>query len=119
MTDLSKRIGRLSPEQVRELRQRLPPSRQPAPEADLDGGDHSGTPMAFSLLFFSGNGDLAREGKYRLLLESARFADERGFSAIWTPERHFQAFGALFPNPSVLGAAIAAVSKRIAIRAGS
>ena len=119
MTDLSKRIGRLSPEQVRELRQRLPPARQPTPEAGSYGGDHSGTGMAFSVMFFSGNGDVAQEGKYRLLLESARFADERGFSAVWTPERHFQAFGGLFPNPSVLGAAIAAVTKRIAIRAGS
>jgi natural product biosynthesis luciferase-like monooxygenase protein len=75
--------------------------------------------MAFGLMFFSGNGDTTSTGKYRLLLESARFADERGFSAVWTPERHFQAFGGLFPNPAVLGAAIAAVTKRIEIRAGS
>ena len=39
--------------------------------------------------------------KYRLLLEGARFADTHGFSAVWTPERHFHAFGGLYPNPSV------------------
>ncbi|MDH3603844.1 MAG: LLM class flavin-dependent oxidoreductase, partial [Candidatus Tectomicrobia bacterium] len=37
----------------------------------------------------------------------------------WTPERHFQAFGGLFPNPSVLSAALAMVTHRLQIRAGS
>jgi natural product biosynthesis luciferase-like monooxygenase protein len=119
MSDLSKRIGSLSPEQARELRRRLSPvprvegdTRTPVPE-------HGEADMAFSLLFFSGNGETADRDKYRLLLEAAKFADGRGFSAVWVPERHFQAFGGLFPNPSVLGGAIAAVTKRIEIRAGS
>ncbi len=53
------------------------------------------------------------------MLEGARFADRHDFSAIWTPERHFHEFGGLFPNPSVLSAAIAAGTERLQIRAGS
>jgi natural product biosynthesis luciferase-like monooxygenase protein len=57
--------------------------------------------------------------KYELMLESAKFADERGFCAVHTPERHFGAFGGPFPNPAVTSAAIAAVTERIQIRASS
>jgi non-ribosomal peptide synthetase component F len=75
-------------------------------------------PIDFSLFYFADAAGDARE-KYRLLLEGARFADEHGFQAVWTPERHFHAFGGLYPNPSVTGAAVAATTRRIAIRAGS
>jgi len=57
--------------------------------------------------------------KYRLLLDSAKFADEHGFNAVWTPERHFASFGGLFPNPAVTSAALATVTKHVALRAGS
>jgi natural product biosynthesis luciferase-like monooxygenase protein len=53
------------------------------------------------------------------VLEGARFGDTHGFDSIWIPERHFHRFGGLFPNPSVLAAAIAALTRRISIRAGS
>ncbi|HVG95874.1 MAG TPA: MupA/Atu3671 family FMN-dependent luciferase-like monooxygenase, partial [Chloroflexota bacterium] len=74
----------------------------------------------FSLFYFASDegADSAGE-KYRLLLEGARFADRNGFVAVWTPERHFHAFGGLYPNPAVAGAAIAAVTERVQIRAGS
>lgn len=75
-------------------------------------------PMDFSL-FYWGNDDGAGPAKYRLLLEGAKFADEHGFQALWTPERHFHAFGGPYPNPAVTGAAVAAVTKNLAIRAGS
>ncbi|MBD0319648.1 MAG: LLM class flavin-dependent oxidoreductase, partial [Gemmatimonadetes bacterium] len=75
--------------------------------------------LDFSLFYFGGDGATDRPDKYRLLMEGARFADRNGFSAVWTPERHFHQFGGLFPNPSVLSAAIAAVTERIHIRAGS
>jgi natural product biosynthesis luciferase-like monooxygenase protein len=75
--------------------------------------------MDFSLFFFSHDGSTHTENKYSLLLESARFADANNFSAVWTPERHFQDFGGLYPNPSVLGAALAMITKNIQIRAGS
>ncbi|WP_405845799.1 MupA/Atu3671 family FMN-dependent luciferase-like monooxygenase [Streptomyces sp. NBC_01518] len=73
--------------------------------------------MKFGLFFFA-NGQDAPE-QYRLLLEAARFADAEGFSAVWTPERHFHDFGAPFPNPSVTSAAVAAVTSRVGVRAGS
>ena len=74
----------------------------------------------FSLFYFSSDengGDAA--AKYRLLTEGAKFGDTNGFKAVWTPERHFHAFGGLFPNPAVTSAAIAATTKQIQIRAGS
>jgi natural product biosynthesis luciferase-like monooxygenase protein len=75
--------------------------------------------MEFSLFFFADSGSSPADDRYRLLLESARFADAHGFAAVWTPERHFHAFGGLYPNPSVTGAALAAVTERLEIRAGS
>lgn len=75
--------------------------------------------MDFSLFYFSGNGSTVSRDKYRLLLDGAKFADRNGFSAVWVPERHFDAFGGLYPNPSVAGAAIATVTERIQIRSGS
>ena len=73
----------------------------------------------FSLFYFSSDESEHARDKYRLLLDGARFADEHGFVAVWTPERHFHAFGGLFPNPAVTSAAVAAITKNIAIRAGS
>lgn len=80
--------------------------------------------LAFSLFYFASadegwDGPRMGQDKYRLVLEGARWADRHGLAAVWTPERHFHTFGGLFPNPSVLSAAIAAVTERIAIRAGS
>jgi natural product biosynthesis luciferase-like monooxygenase protein len=77
-----------------------------------DGG------MEFSLYYW-GNDDGRTHHKYDLLLEGAKFGDEHGFCAVWTPERHFHAFGGPYPNPSVTGAAVAAVTKNIGVRAGS
>lgn len=75
--------------------------------------------MDFSLFYFAADESSAGMEKYRLLLEGARFADEHGFAAVWTPERHFHGFGGLYPNPAVTSAAVAAVTKRVKIRAGS
>jgi natural product biosynthesis luciferase-like monooxygenase protein len=72
-----------------------------------------------SLFFFSADSAEEQGGKYRLLLESAKFADEHGFAAVWTPERHFQRFGGLYGSPSVTGAALAVLTKHVSIRAGS
>ncbi len=74
--------------------------------------------MEFSLYYW-GNDDGVGPKKYELLLEGAKFADNHGFCAVWTPERHFHAFGGPYPNPSVTGAAVAAVTKNIGVRAGS
>ena len=75
--------------------------------------------LEFSLFYFASAADAQEDDKYRLLLEGARFADRRGFHAVWTPERHFHAFGGLYPNPSVTAAALAAITTRVRLRAGS
>ncbi|ASW55340.1 MupA/Atu3671 family FMN-dependent luciferase-like monooxygenase [Plantactinospora sp. KBS50] len=56
---------------------------------------------------------------YDDILAIARTADELGFTAVWTPERHFQQVGQVFPSPPVLAAALAVATRRIAVRAGS
>ena len=76
-------------------------------------------PVEFSLLYFASDADASGASKYRLLLEGAKFADTHGFSAVWMPERHFHSFGGIYPNPSVTAAAVAAVTSRVRIRAGS
>jgi natural product biosynthesis luciferase-like monooxygenase protein len=74
--------------------------------------------MEIGLMFFADTGT-ELERPYKLLLDASQLADELGLSAIWTPERHFHRFGGIYPNPAVTGAAVAAVTKRIRIRAGS
>ncbi|WP_327344227.1 MupA/Atu3671 family FMN-dependent luciferase-like monooxygenase [Streptomyces europaeiscabiei] len=76
-------------------------------------------PVDLSLFYFGGDRGGEPGDAYRLLMEGARFADRNGFSAVWTPERHFHEFGGLYPNPSVTASAIAAITERVAVRAGS
>jgi natural product biosynthesis luciferase-like monooxygenase protein len=75
--------------------------------------------MEFGLMFFAGSDRPAGGDRYALVRDAAQFADRHGFSAVWTPERHFHEFGGLFPNPSVLAAAMAVMTERVQIRAGS
>ncbi len=75
--------------------------------------------MQFSLFYFSSNEAEFTDDKYQLLIEGAKFADRNNFAAVWIPERHFHAFGGIYPNPSVLSAAIAMVTERVRLRAGS
>ncbi|MFG6192179.1 MupA/Atu3671 family FMN-dependent luciferase-like monooxygenase [Nonomuraea sp. JJY05] len=75
--------------------------------------------MRFSLFYFADDSTQPSANRYELLLEGARYADTHGFTAVWTPERHFHAFGGLYPNSAVTGAAVAAVTERVAVRAGS
>lgn len=74
---------------------------------------------SFSLLFFASQSAEFERGKFELFRASTKFADERGFEAIWIPERHFHAFGGLFPNPSLAAVVLAESTKQIRIRAGS
>ena len=73
----------------------------------------------FSLFYFASDAGENATDKYKLLLDGARFADENGFAAVWTPERHFHAFGGLYPNPSVASAALSTITKNVKLRAGS
>jgi natural product biosynthesis luciferase-like monooxygenase protein len=75
--------------------------------------------MDLSLFYFAEDSGDRTAGRYELLLTGARFADAHGLAAVWTPERHFHRFGGLYPNPAVTGAAVAAVTERVGIRAGS
>jgi len=75
--------------------------------------------LKFSLFYFADAAPGTVDFKYKLYLEGAKFADEHGFEAIWTPERHFHENGGLYPNPSVLSAALATTTKHVKLRAGS
>ncbi len=93
---------------------------EPGPEGTpADRAPRESRSLAFSLFYFASGGSEQRADQYRLLLDGARFADRHSFAAVWTPERHFHGFGGLYPNPSVSAAAIAAITERIQIRAGS
>ena len=75
--------------------------------------------LEFSLMFFSAAAsERARPDLYRLVHEAARFADARGFSALWLPERHFHAFGGPYPNPGILAASLASITSKVRLRAG-
>ena len=73
----------------------------------------------FSLFYFGNDNQVEPHQRYELLFEGARFADREGFSAVWTPERHFHAFGGMYPNAAMTSAALAAITTRVQIRAGS
>lgn len=75
--------------------------------------------LDLALFFFSADGSTESPDKYRLFREAIRYADRNGFSGVWIPERHFHPFGGLYPNPSVLAAAVAMMTERLRIRAGS
>jgi natural product biosynthesis luciferase-like monooxygenase protein len=72
-----------------------------------------------SVFFFSADAQGAREDEYALVKTVALRIDDGPMCGVWTPERHFDVFGGLYPNPSVLGAAIAMATSRVAVRAGS
>lgn len=67
--------------------------------------------MDFGLFYFANDNEDVSD-RYRLLIEGAKFADTHDFASVWTPERHFHAFGGLYPNPAVTGAAVAAVTEK-------
>lgn len=117
MNEWKHKLAGLSPEQRAVLEQKI--RQKKSEQAARSQASDSARGMKFSLIFFSGDGSSDQPDKYRLLLESAAFADKHGFAAVWTPERHFQAIGGLYPNPSVLSAAIAAITRNIQLRAGS
>ncbi len=106
----------LSREQLASLIAQLR-SLQAAPAAQRPAVAAAPVLPQLSIIFFSG---LSQErGPYDLLLDVARFVDEAGFHAIWTPERHFTEVGGAYPNPAVLAAALAGITRHVRLRAGS
>jgi natural product biosynthesis luciferase-like monooxygenase protein len=75
--------------------------------------------LRFSLFYFASSDVGADDDRYQLLVEGAKLADRLGFEAVWTPERHFHPFGGLYPNPAVTSAALATITSRVHLRAGS
>jgi natural product biosynthesis luciferase-like monooxygenase protein len=75
--------------------------------------------MEFSFMFFADNRSNRHTDHYHLLLEAARFADCHSIRSLWIPERHFHSFGGPYPNPSILAAAIATITRKVRIHAGS
>jgi natural product biosynthesis luciferase-like monooxygenase protein/FkbM family methyltransferase len=73
----------------------------------------------FSLFYFASEESGSPEDRYRLLMEGATFADGHDFTAVWTPERHFHEFGGIYSNPALTSAALATITKRVQLRAGS
>jgi len=76
-------------------------------------------PLDFSLFYFADDNAVYGVDKYRLYREGAIFADRHRLTAVWTPERHFHEKAGLYPNPSVLSAALATITSHIQLRAGS
>ncbi|MBE4753746.1 amino acid adenylation domain-containing protein, partial [Corallococcus sp. ZKHCc1 1396] len=103
----------------RGLRVVFPPEQVTARLVNLHGGGPRAKAMDLSLIYFANDEDSITGPKYELLLEGAKFADANGFSAVWTPERHFHSFGGLYPQPAVISAALAAVTKNLRLRSGS
>ncbi|MFF0146089.1 natural product biosynthesis luciferase-like monooxygenase protein [Amycolatopsis sulphurea] len=76
--------------------------------------------MKLSVSFFgSGQEPASPQRRYQNVLGLAEHADELGLHTLWVPERHFQDFGDLFPNPAVLAGALVSRTQRIRIHAGS
>ncbi len=82
-------------------------------------GTGAGSRIDFGLMFFAARDESSSGERYDLVLEAARFADREGFTSIWVPERHFTAMGSLYPNPSVLHAALARETRHVRLMAGS
>lgn len=100
------RYGHVSRSQV-EAWLSLPEARNPT------------QPLEFSLFYFADDNAVYGEDKYRLYREGAMFADRHKLTAVWTPERHFHEKAGLYPNPSVLSAALATITNHVQLRAGS
>jgi natural product biosynthesis luciferase-like monooxygenase protein len=75
--------------------------------------------IRFSLFYFASTDAEDAGEPYRMLIEGAKLADQLGLLAVWTPERHFHAFGGIYPNPSLTSSALAMLTSRVQLRAGS
>lgn len=106
----------LSRDQVARLTARLERVGVAPDRVEIEAPARTALPE-LGIIFFSGL--TPGLGPYELLIDVARFADEAGFNAIWTPERHFTEVGGAYPNPALLAAALATATQRVRLRAGS
>ncbi|WP_415835611.1 amino acid adenylation domain-containing protein, partial [Corallococcus soli] len=103
----------------RGLRVVFPSEQVTAQLVRLNGGGPRARALDVSLSYFANDEDSMSGPKYELLMEGAKFADANGFAAVWTPERHFHSFGGIYPQPAVVAAAMAAVTRNVRLRSGS
>ena len=82
-------------------------------ECDSCGAIADGRAVDLSLMYFANDEDSMRGSKYELLMEGVKFADAHGFSAVWTPERHFQQVGQVHDGRP-LGSRLLAALRRVA-----
>ncbi|MET3493964.1 MupA/Atu3671 family FMN-dependent luciferase-like monooxygenase [Variovorax boronicumulans] len=81
--------------------------------------DAAGALPALGLFYFGSTEHYEPQDHLALLRQTAQWADRQGFDTLWTPERHFTAFGGFFSNPALTAMHLAGLTQRIAIRAGS
>ncbi|RKG75241.1 non-ribosomal peptide synthetase/type I polyketide synthase, partial [Corallococcus terminator] len=103
----------------RGMRVVFPSEQVTARLVNVGGAGRRAKAMDLSLIYFANDEDSLVGPKYELLLEGSKFADANGFSAVWTPERHFASFGGLYPQPAVISAALAIATKNLRLRSGS
>ncbi len=84
----------------------------------LQALDSRSNAMEFGIFFF-GSYKASEENIYDTLIEISKYADALNFASLWTPERHFNEFGGLFPNPALMSAALASMTQSIQVRSGS
>ncbi len=75
--------------------------------------------MKYGVIYFSSDSNESHFSDYQFLIQTAKLADKLGFHRLWVPERHFHSFGGIFPNPTMVLAALAMVTKKIRLSAGS
>jgi natural product biosynthesis luciferase-like monooxygenase protein len=73
--------------------------------------------MAFSFLFFSDvRKNVSDKEKYNFTRQLVEFADQSGFEAVYFPERHFNEFGSVYANNSIMAAYFAPITKNVRLR---
>jgi iturin family lipopeptide synthetase A len=78
-----------------------------------------GRALQLSISFFGSYPAVATRQAYQLMFAASEEADRKGFVGVWLPERHFDEFGSLSPNPALLAAAMSRSTSRVRLRAGS
>lgn len=74
--------------------------------------------MKFSIYFHNDNEFNQNDDGYKFILDISRYADKKNYHALWVPERHFDEFGASYPNPCVLLSAISSITNKIKLNCG-
>src|SRR5215217_881276 len=91
------------------------PSIPPPPQLRPTHDRHERTTMHIGLTGWQRE---AAEGDHRELLGLFRRADELGYDSLWLAEYHFRRRGLPYPSPTMLAAAVFAVTERMRVGTG-